>query len=318
MIGLEEALRAEAASVLPVRDLDDVYRRVRRRKRSALVTRCGLAVTVAAGVALGVGAVSRREPSTHVFAGGHESPPLPGIEIGGAKLGGTLERSDPQAASGPWTVVVRTADGSLGHHSAVVSYPVDARARSSSPTEVVWPLGAGFARVRGDLGQAALGAIVRATSVVAGHPRVDAPAGLHVVSTGPYWPVVLREARYGSVDVREAAALGNGLTYADITAAAGGIEDQLLAGGGQAGSIVGGHPAVLDPLGGGPVLPGNANLVWEPSPGVVAFVGYSGASFSPQAGAALQRIARRTWLPGAPAWQATHPQIVPSPLPPGP
>jgi hypothetical protein len=120
------------------------------------------------------------------------------------------------------------------------------------------------------------------------------------------------------MEVGEGAALDasdDGLTYAAVTDAAAGIEDEILAGGVQSGFSVHGDPATLVPLGVAPQLPGNADLVWEPSLGVVAFVGYSGASLSARAAAALQRIADRTRLLGEPAWQATHPGIVQAPLP---
>ncbi|MFF7642943.1 hypothetical protein [Streptomyces canus] len=49
-------------------------------------------------------------------------------------------------------------------------------------------------------------------------------------------------------------------------------------------------------------------LVWEPEPGLVAYVGYSGASLAEGAVAALHQIAERTRLLSAEQWQATRPQ----------
>lgn len=55
-------------------------------------------------------------------------------------------------------------------------------------------------------------------------------------------------------------------------------------------------------------LGGNDLLAWEPEPGLVAYVGYSGASLDEGAVATLHRIAERTRLLSTEQWQATRPQ----------
>ncbi|MBC9723845.1 hypothetical protein [Streptomyces sp. TRM68367] len=57
-------------------------------------------------------------------------------------------------------------------------------------------------------------------------------------------------------------------------------------------------------------LGGNGVLAWEPTPGVVAYVGYSGASLDRGAVAGLHRLAERTRLLSAQEWQATGPSTV--------
>jgi hypothetical protein len=239
-----------------------------------------------------------------------------GLVIGQPRAGreGGLERCDRTAVDGPWTVVVRRRDGSLGRHGAVVTFPVNApadgrgvRVGTASGTaesgSVVWPVAGAYARVRGDLAERELIAIAAGTTVAGGRPRVSAPAGYLVVSAGPYRPPVIHEVRYGSAEVGEGGALGGGLTYTGVLSG-GGFEDQLYAVQTHNGGIIGGKPAVMSP-----VFGGNVTLAWEPSPGLVAYVGYSGAVADDQAVAALQRLAGKTRpLTGA-EWQALHPSI---------
>ncbi|MEU6141247.1 hypothetical protein ABZ848_12880 [Streptomyces sp. NPDC047081] len=243
----------------------------------------------------------------------------PGLVItgkGAAAGRSTLNRHDRTATAGPWTVTVRRSDtGSLGHDGAVVTYPVekppagspirfDEAAGSRRDGEVIWPLADSYARVRGDLPWAQLAKIADGTSVVAGRPEVKAPAGFSVVSTGPARPHVVREARYGSEEVGEARELGNGLIFTGVVRC-GGIEDRLYALGARAAGTVHGRPAVVTDA-----IVGNAILAWEPKPGVIAYVGYSGAALDRGAIEALRRTAERTRLLSPREWQGTRPTTV--------
>lgn len=229
--------------------------------------------------------------------------------------GGGLDRRDSGAEQGPWTVVLRRAGGSLGSHGAVVTFPVtelpsgqqvivNGTVGHAGDREVVWPIAGAHARVRGDLAEARLVEIAKRTSVVAGRPTVRPPTGFSMVFTGPYRAPVVQEARYGSAELGEGASLGNGLAYTGVLRA-GGFEDQLYARHGRGGYRVGGHPAVLSSVQGG-----NDTLAWEPSPGLIAYVGYSGSSLNDQAAHALSRLAERAQLISTTAWQTTHPQVV--------
>lgn len=211
-----------------------------------------------------------------------------------------LDRVDRGAEKGPWTVVVRRAGGSLGRNGAVVTFPVGApppaarkvavgRASGRAlPHTVIWPVGGGYARIRGDLAEADLVAIATDTSVVGGRPATNPPAGFAVAGGGPYRPPNIHEMRYGSPDVGDESGLGAGLIFTGV-ARGGGFEDQLYATGFVDGGTVGRRPAVLST-----VFGGNGAIAWEPAPGVVAWVGYSGAEMSQQAAAALHRLAERT------------------------
>jgi hypothetical protein len=139
--------------------------------------------------------------------------------------------------------------------------------------------------------------------VSGGRPRVRPPAGYDVVWSGPYRATAVHEVRYGSEDVGEAKALGGGLTYTGITSGGGGFEDQLYQSGSTPGGLVLGAPAMLSTVAGG-----NATLAWELQPGMVAYVGYSGAALDDEAGAALRRLAARARLLSLADWWFSNPQ----------
>jgi hypothetical protein len=80
---------------------------------------------------------------------------------------------------------------------------------------------------------------------------------------------------------------------------------QLLDGRATGAGPVRGRPAVLTS-----VFGGNGALAWEPAPGTVAYVGYSGAEMDDATTTALRCLARRSRFLTAPGWRATHPQII--------
>lgn len=86
----------------------------------------------------------------------------------------------------------------------------------------------------------------------------------------------------------------------------GGLEDDLLRLGARPAGRVHGQPAVLSAS-----LHGDIVLAWEPSAGVVAYVGYGGtAPRSHSTIAALREVAERA-VPVSPrAWLALHPELV--------
>jgi hypothetical protein len=232
------------------------------------------------------------------------------------QAGGALDRHDPTALAGPWTVVLRSNNGSLGHNGAVVTFPVSAPTTgqptpvgsvsgSASPGMVIWPIASQYARIRGDLTAAELAAIAADTSIVSGRPAVHPPGGYAVVSSGTYRSPDIRESRYGSTGLGVAAALGDGLTYTGVTTG-GGFEDQLYATAGTTDTTVttvNGKPAIVST-----VLGGNATLAWEPAPGIIAYVGYSGALLDDKAITALRALAGRTQPLSLAQWQTTDPQ----------
>jgi hypothetical protein len=228
-----------------------------------------------------------------------------------------LTRSDPAAVNGAWTVVVRRADGSLGRHGAVVTYPaptndapntgasirVGSVSGISGPGFILWPLGNGQARIRGDLPQADLVHIAELTTVVAGRPQVRPPAGFRVIARAPSRLLLVHEIRYASADLGVGPALGDGLTYTGLTSG-GGFEDALYAEVATPAGTVHGAAAVLSSVQGG-----NGTLAWEPSPGVVAYVGWSGVGESAKAVTALRTLAEGSYILTPSQWLAAKPQL---------
>jgi hypothetical protein len=225
------------------------------------------------------------------------------VLIGCAPPGSSLDRRDPTAGRGPWTVVVRRDDGSLGRNSAVVTFPV-AAGSPTAPGTRIWPLAGAHARIHGDLPAAALATISARTSVVRGKPVVDPPAGYTATTTGSYRPASIHEIRYPTQSLSENDALSGGLTYTG-TVSGGGYDDALLATTVTPAGLVGGRPAVISS-----VFGGNGALAWEPAPGVIAYIGYSGGQLSDDATAALLRLAARARPLTAQQWQATGPTTV--------
>ena len=80
-------------------------------------------------------------------------------------------------------------------------------------------------------------------------------------------------------------------------------EDALYARGYESGPLVRGRPSVASEVGGG-----STTLAWEPQPGVIAFVAYSGpAGPGPEQVEALARLAERSLLLSPAEWAATGP-----------
>jgi hypothetical protein len=278
---LREVLRSQAETSSPHADLDGVFQRARMRRRRARVYR---SVAVVAVLAVATGAL--------VSTRGHDHPTTVSTAKSPAGLGGViigrppatgLDRHDPGADSGPWSVGVRKADGSLGYHGAVVTYPVNGRVQ-----------------LRGDVSVSERAAILAGTHIVNGRPVVHPPQGFRVAYSRPYRAPDIHESRYGSADLGEGAALGNGLTYTGLLSA-GGFEDHLFNTAPHERVRVGGHDAVVSGVQGG-----NGTLAWEIEPGVVAYVGYSGSSLGDASIAALKRLAARAQVINARAWASTH------------
>lgn len=229
-------------------------------------------------------------------------------------FGATMDRWDSTAGAGPWTVVVRRRGGSLGHHSAVVTYPVpalttgravqvgEARGRIVG-RDLVWPIAGQHARVRGDLGPAALVSLAAATQVRGGRPVVQPRADYLLAGSGSYRPSHVREIRYASDRGTDDAF--SGLVYTGVTDL-GGFEDQLQATGSTACGAVHGQPAVASTVGGG-----NATLAWEVGPGLVGYVGYSGGGGDhDEALQALLSLASQSTRMNSQQWEQTRPQVV--------
>lgn len=232
--------------------------------------------------------------------------------------GQSLERRDAGALSGPWSLVVRRSDGWLGHHSSVVTYPATvpsavrtkARVRVGSVTGyvdgfggIVWPIGARFAGIRGDLGRTTLAAIAGQVSIRHDRPAMDhPPSRFRVVASEPYRAPLVAESRYNSLRVNSGPI--DGLIFTDVLRCAS-FEEALFVESLSPGGNIGGHPAEVSSVGGG-----TAALAWEPTPGSIVLVGYSGELAPPASTASLIDLARGGRLLDRRQWAATHPTVV--------
>jgi len=247
------------------------------------------------------------------------SPAIGGLALRGHRGDAFLTRSDPAAVSGAWTVVVRRTSGCLGRHGAVVTYPVPTNASTDTGAPIrvgsvtgtagrgfiLWPLGNGHARVRGDLPQAELLRIAELTRVFAGLlPEVRPTAGFRVIARAPSRLPLIHEVRYRSADLGLVSALGDGLIYTGMTSG-GGLEDALYAAGVTSAGTVHGSPAVVSSIGGG-----NGTLAWEPSASVVAYIGWSGAEMSTRAITAPRALAAGSYTLTPTQWLATRPELI--------
>lgn len=238
--------------------------------------------------------------------------PFGGVALKGSSPGSAMATRDLPAIFDAWTVAVRRDDGSLGHHGAVVTFPVTAPPREnrdtvtvgavegvSLPGHVVWPLGGQYARVRGDLSTSVLAQIAAATVVVDGRPQVTPPAGYRVLSRAPLRAPLTHAVFYVGQPL--------GLTFTGLTRG-GGFEDALYATTVTPVGLVHGAPAVASDAGGG-----RGTVAWEPKPGLVAYVGWGGVPLSRTSMASALALAQGSHLLTAREWLARRPRLVEAP-----
>jgi hypothetical protein len=246
-------------------------------------------------------------------------------DIGGLLIGdatsdqsyqhGTLARVDPEAAEGPQAVVVRDRDGNIADRTAVVIYetgapPAEPTFRTNPRTDVITFVDdreEGRIVVRGiGLSEDDITAIADSTTIVDGQPVVtNTPelANFEITAADSLRPRRTHESRYGCDALGEQAALG-ALCYAGLTTGPG-FQAALYGADFRPGPDVNGHLTVVSTVGGG-----NGTLAWEPTPGLIAYVGYSGSSLGEEQIEAMARLAARATISPPEAWQATQPQVV--------
>jgi hypothetical protein len=226
-----------------------------------------------------------------------------------------LERTDGTAAQGPWSLVVRRRDGSLGRHGAVITYPVSPPAWGH-PVRVgrtigaavaggfVWPLAGKYARIRSDLPPPEVVRLALGTTVVRAAPAIHPLSGYRMAPAVPYRSGSIHEIRYHASQLGPSAAGLDGLTYTGLlTAGGGGFEDRLYARPATDVGQVHGRPAVATVT-----IGGNRVVAWEVAPGTIAYLGYSGAEFAPQTVDVLQQLASRARPLCGRHWRASSPQ----------
>jgi hypothetical protein len=226
----------------------------------------------------------------HEEPGGYVSLTRCPVRVGGLVLadhlrvpGWALERWDCDAPRGPWSVVIRSAGGHFGVHGAVVTFPV-AQARAGTPTTrpqggswnpdlqlLVWPIGGSHAQIVGDLGLTELTRLAMNITVEDGKAHLTAKNGFAAAATVTYRSTVVHEMRYSTVDLGQVRALGDGLVYTGAMSGAS-FESQVFEARAKPAGLVRGWPAIYAEVKGR-----NGTLAWEPAPGEVVYIGFSGS-----------------------------------------
>jgi hypothetical protein len=178
-------------------------------------------------------------------------------------------------------VVIRGPGGRFGVNGAVVTFPVDhttlgnPAARppgavwNSGEQLLVWPLAGSHAQIVGDLGQARLADLAMSIRIGRGEPHLTALNGFTTAATIPYRSSVVHEMRYSTADLGR-SELGEGLIYTGALSGAS-FESQVFEARARPAGLVRGRPAVYAEAKGR-----NGTLAWEPAPGEVAYIGFSG------------------------------------------
>jgi hypothetical protein len=197
--------------------------------------------------------------------------------------GWALERWDCEAPKGPWSVVIRGAGGRFGLHSAVLTFPVGRALSGALMTKpqgglwnpdlrrLVWPIAGSHAQIVGDLSQTELADLAMSMSIGGGRPQLTGVDGFAATATIPYRPSVVHEMRYSTADLGQLGTLGDGLVYTGTLSGAS-FESQVFEVQPQPAGMVRGKPAVYAQVKGR-----NGTLAWEPVPGEVAYIGFSGS-----------------------------------------
>jgi hypothetical protein len=137
MKGLRDALHRQAGNIAPTPDFADVHRRIDRRRHRRGVLRVSLLTF--GSIASIAGAIAYRQHQTVDRVRLRSASVEAVAEVQEEALGGlviadrandrsyrqfTLNRSEDPTSRGPYSVVVRRANGNLGSGSAVVTFPV--------------------------------------------------------------------------------------------------------------------------------------------------------------------------------------------------
>ncbi len=238
------------------------------------------------------------------------------VQLGGMRLGNhqtvrgsALERWVCDALNGPWSLVIRAAGGNLALRSAVATYPVDllgSGVPSTRPKDgvwnpgtrkLVWPLGGSYAQIVGDLGQSTLENLATRITAEGGKPQFQALDGFTAGAISPYRSALVHEMRYSAMSLGQEGTLGDGLVFAGVASGAS-FESLAFESRAKQVGLVDGMPAIFSEAQGG-----NGILAWEPSPGLVHYVGYSGSPSTPAAIEALRALADNRSLLTPAQWQ---------------
>jgi hypothetical protein len=236
--------------------------------------------------------------------------------------GWTIERWDCDALTlGPWSVVIRAADGHFAATSAVVIYPFPgqpgqldtpvAKPRggmwNAESRSLVWPINeGGNAKIVGDLGQTRLADFATRITVQQGRPHFSPVDGFAATTATTYRPPAVHEISYLSVDLGQEGILGTGEIWTAVMPGAG-AEAEALEDGARPAGFVRGKPAIFttNPHPSRYAFATGQNsgaLCWESAPDEVTCIGYEGSATIKEAIEALRALADKGTMLSPAQW----------------
>lgn len=236
--------------------------------------------------------------------------------------GWAIERWDCDAFTlGPWSVIIRAADGHFASKSAVVIYPFPGQPGpldtpvatprggkwNAESRSLVWPINEGYnAKIIGDLGQTQLADLAAHVTVQQGRPRLSPVGGFAATTSTTYRPPAVHELSYQTVDLGQEDRLGTGVIWTAVMSGAG-AEVQAFEDGAMPAGLVRGKPAIFttnpypprDPF-----VTGQSSgaLVWESARDEVTCIGYDGSATEKEAIEVLRTLADKGTVLSPAGW----------------
>lgn len=229
--------------------------------------------------------------------------------------GWAIEHWDCDALTlGPWSVIIRDADGHFASKSAVVIYPFPGQPGpldtpvakpqggkwNTESRSLVWPINEGYnAKIVGDLGLTRLSDLATRITVQQGRPHFSPADGFAATPATSYRPPAVHELSYQTADLGEAGRLGTGVIWTAVMSGAG-AEAQAFEDGARPAGLVRGKPAIfttnpylLSVMSAHPELPRESSgaLVWESARDEVTCIGYDGSATGKEAIEVLRALA---------------------------
>ena len=225
--------------------------------------------------------------------------------------GWAIEHWDCDALTlGPWSVIIRDADGHFASKSAVVIYPFPGQPGpldtpvakpqggkwNADSRSLVWPINEGYnAKIIGDLGQTQIADLATRITVQQGRPRFSPVGGFAATTVTTYRPPAVHELSYQAVDLGQAGRLGLGVIWTAVMSGAG-AEAQAFEDGARPAGLVRGKPAIFTT---NPYPPrysfatgqNSGALVWESAPDEVTCIGYDGSATEKESIEVLRALA---------------------------
>ena len=244
--------------------------------------------------------------------------------------GWAIEHWDCDALTlGPWSVIIRAADGHFASKSAVVIYPFPGQPGPLDTTvatprggkwnagsrSLVWPINEGYnAKIVGDLGQTQLADLATRITIQEGRPRFSPVDGFAATTVTTYRPPAVHQLSYQAVELEQAGGLGIDVIWTAVMSGAG-AEAQAFEDGARPAGLVRGKPAIFTA---NPYPPrysfatgqNSGALVWESARDEVTCIGYDGSATAKETIEVLRALADKGKLLSPAQWLSRDPPPV--------